>query len=428
MILTIIKNNTNIPEYYNELIFNIDRETIWLKKIPDNKFSELKEEINKTNDDFLIVFYGCLTFLDMKFFYSNEKLEIKTYKHIKVNKKLKKSLENLISIQDDNKNKYHLIKLYLKTINDKDLSIIKDYIISDYNFKSLSILLDNKKEVIKKFKKEIEQYLSSLSNIDFINDDKFIDRLESLFNQLKIDTRILIDRKNSIKNHKDNIIRNMKMSEINIDIEVDNLYRLNYDESFIKCLENLPKVKVDSHFTKIMKINKDNYIQNDFDLIDIKKYFFLMQQLIEKIDDGFIKSLTSDIENSDLSDLYKEIIIKILSTDVDVMFKIDSLSDKFEGIIRENLKSKNIDTTYVDNGKSEEKTLSISKNGLLSILISEYPCEEKRIILLNNILNDRILFNIRNKSSHSLIDEKFYSENNYKLLLICLREIINILK
>jgi hypothetical protein len=36
--------------------------------------------------------------------------------------------------------------------------------------------------------------------------------------------------------------------------------------------------------------------------------------------------------------------------------------------------------------------------------------------------------NIRNKSSHSLINEKFYSENNYKLLLICLREIINILK
>lgn len=85
MILTIIKNNTNIPEYYDELICNIYRETIWLKKIPDNNFSELKEEINKTNDDYLIVFYGCLTFLDMKFFYSNEKLEIKTYRHIEVN-------------------------------------------------------------------------------------------------------------------------------------------------------------------------------------------------------------------------------------------------------------------------------------------------------------------------------------------------------
>lgn len=424
MILNIIKNNTNIPEYYDELICNIDWETIWLKKIPDNKFSELKEEINKTNDDYLIVFYGCLTFLDMKF--SNEKLEIVTYRHIKVNEKLKKSLENVISTEDD-KNKYHLIKLYLKIINDKDLSIIKDYIISKYNFESLSILLDSKKVVIKEFQKEIKQYLSSLSNIDFINDDKFIDRLESLFNQLKIDTRILIDRKNSIKNHKDDKIRNMKMSEISIDIEVDNLYMLNYDESFRKCLENLPK-QVDSHFTKIIKINKDNYIQNDFDVIDIKKYFCLMQQLIDKIDDDFTKSLVSDVNNSNISDFYKEIIIKILSTDVDIMFKIDSLSDKFEGIIREHLKSKNINTTYVDNGKSEEKTLSISKNGLLSILISEYPCEEKRITLLNNILNDRIFHNIRNKSSHSLINEKFYSENNYKLLLICLREIINILK
>jgi hypothetical protein len=28
----------------------------------------------------------------------------------------------------------------------------------------------------------------------------------------------------------------------------------------------------------------------------------------------------------------------------------------------------------------------------------------------------------------SLIDENFYSENNYKLLLICLREIVNIIK
>lgn len=425
MILNIIKNKTKIPEYYDDLICNIDRETIWLKKIPDNNFSETKEKINST-DDYLIVFYGCLIFLDMKFFYSNEKLQIKTYRHNDINKKLKKSLENIIS-NEGYKNNFYLIRLYLKIIKDKDFSIIKDYIIRNYNYESLSILIDNKKEVIKEFKEEIEFYLSGLSNIDYINDEKFIDKLDSIFNSLKIDTKVLTDRKNTIKNYKDNIFRNMEMSEININVEVENLYNLSYHDLFVKCMENIP-IQSEGHFTKITRLNKDNYIKNDFDVIDIKKHFCLMNQIIMKIDNDFIDSLIFDIKESNISDFYKEIVEKILSIDIDIMFKIDSLSDKFEGIIRDYLKSKNIDTTYIDTDKSEEKTLSISKNGLLSILISEYPGEEKRIIILNNILNDRIFYNIRNKSSHSLIDEKFYSENNYKLLLVCLREIINILK
>jgi hypothetical protein len=220
----------------------------------------------------------------------------------------------------------------------------------------------------------------------------------------------------------------MKMSKISTKIRIENLNNLtNYDELFVKCIENLPH-KTESYFTNIMRLDNDNYIKNDFNIIDIKKYYCFMQQLIMKIDDDFVSSLISDVNNSNISDFYKKIIKKILLSNIDIMFKIDSLSDKFEGIIREHFKSKNIDTTYIDNDKSEEKTLSISKNGLLSILISEYACEEKRIIMLNNILNDRIFYNIRNKSSHSLIDEKFYSKNNYNLLLICLKEIINIIK
>jgi len=42
MILTIIKNNTNIPEYYDELICNIDRETNISLKPNDNEKTCIK--------------------------------------------------------------------------------------------------------------------------------------------------------------------------------------------------------------------------------------------------------------------------------------------------------------------------------------------------------------------------------------------------
>lgn len=292
---------------------------------------------------------------------------------------------------------------------------------------NINILLLNLKIIKREYLENIKKYLLEF-DFSIYNHIEDINMIINIFDNLKIDKSKLIDvRKRLILINNDNI-NSIIFKKIEIDVCVMDISKFNYIEALSTCLKYIP-IEKESNFINLVKTTETNYIETNMGSIEMCEFKLMVNQLVNKVDDIFIKDISDELIKSNIDEFYKNHIYKtIMNNDLDLIYKIDTLSTKFEGIIRNFLKDNNISTEYINYNKSEESTLSLSKNGLLYLLTKNYNQYSEEIKLLNLILNDRIFYNIRNRSCHSFIDGNFYSEFNYKLLIICLKEIINIVK
>jgi hypothetical protein len=85
-----------------------------------------------------------------------------------------------------------------------------------------------------------------------------------------------------------------------------------------------------------------------------------------------VSILITHLKKSKINQIDKKVILPSLNNyvdGVDTILCVDSLSNKFEGLIRRFLKYKEIDTIYLKEGVSEEITLGNDKTGLIFKMI-----------------------------------------------------------
>lgn len=429
---------------------------VYFKEIIDNEYISLVEsKLNDDNtDDNLTLLCGIIIFYNKKHFYSGDIKNLNYKKTDKYVDNIVKSIKYLLQYNNNNYNGFkfhllHVLSFFLRRMKDKTVIAIYmwDMIKCEpLQYDVLCILYENRKLFNES---KLVEYLSNINSNDLICFDSSIDylkKLRSMFNTFKLDSKFIDVKIDSIVQKVDGRIKNTKMCEMNVIIELNECDIISYSDldDFISKSKSLVSVqvdllyKVDDKFDAMKSITivdeEKNYVNSIFETNRKLHFRCVVRHMIDEFKNKLvIDDLILKINSSKISDDLKSQILESVNGfegGVSNLLLIDSLSSKFEPILREFLKSKKIDTTFLKKGISEELTLGNDSNGIISKII-EYLVNEEEINVIkyvNFILNDRELqFNIRNKVSHGFYKHEDYNENKLHHLLFCLVMIIDTL-
>ena len=400
---------------------------------------------------------------------------VETYKRIELKNDIKKhdnlfsvSCEKIEEIYDVKKEESYsnLIQIYiflLKVNSSEKWDFIIDKLINS-NYVSVSVLgmvLDNKN----KFNKQsICKYLNKLEKrgvkiLTVNNNKKLIDRIINVANNNNCEANCFKKIGCDILKKKDGNITKMirDMGTISKEIVIPtphiltNKVYIGYSDliknildgvkNIIKCLNNGSGSILNNFKTITISDNYNNYITPKYDPLKVTTCIACNVLLIEVFKKNILIKDLIDVINEALyiDGYYKKLIEGMLSLNlkansINLPLIIESLSLKFEGIIRIFLKKEGIETHYTKDGIKEELTLGNDNDGLFKKLRGYIKNLNKGKLLfiveyIELILTQRGLSgcNLRNKYSHSLINKKSHKESEYYNLLLCLGLLIYLL-
>lgn len=421
----------------------------------DREYIELvKKTALDEDDDFIISLCGIIIFFEefSLFYYPDDdiKKNIGTgYKDERIRNKTKEKLKVMINSNYDDDFLIALAEMYRP--KDKDFSFVSHLLLRGINYKLFRTIIKYQKKINKN---DLKTYLSTLNDENtsvFNNNKQMLDELKKMFQKFDIDATWIQNKIDSLISKLDVRLKSMQLHEFkfegSIPIEIynccfkfDNFYLFTKRQSKNIYEFIIPKLEASigkEYFNQTNFVDEvKNYVTGKCKLEDKLVFKIINNLIIQEFYNMDVEILIAHLKKSKINQIDKDVILPSLNAyenGVDIILCIDSLANKFEGLIRRFLKEKKIDTTYVEESVSEELTLGTNTKGIFFELIkflkdNSFEKHINNIKYINLILNDREFpYNIRNRVSHGFLKIENYDKFIMYQLMFCLSLLIDII-